>query len=71
MQKVTSAGKVFCSSQGWSRANTDSGMRYCCMAKHFCAPVNDDAVVVMIKCFAPLNVDHVQTLILQFVLMHG
>jgi len=45
-------------------------MRYC-MAKHFCAFLNNDAVVVMIKCFAPLNVDHVQTLILQFVLLYG
>jgi len=37
----------------------------------FCALVNDDTVMVMIKCFAPLNIGHVQTLILQSVLLYG
>jgi len=47
----------------WSSANTDFKMRYC-MANYFCALRNDDTVVVLLKCFAPLNVGHVQTPIL-------
>jgi len=31
-----------------------------CMTNHFCALVNDNTVVVMIKRVAPLNVCHVQ-----------
>jgi len=34
------------------------------MANYFCALRNDDTVVVLLKCFAPLNVGHVQTPIL-------
>jgi len=46
-----------------SGANTNSVMRYF-MTNHFCSLVNDDTVVMMIICFALLNVDQVQTLIL-------
>ena len=34
VQEVRSAVKMFCSSRGWSHADTDSIMR-CCMANHF------------------------------------
>jgi len=63
MQKVTTAGKVFCSSQGWSRANTQSVMRYCCMAKHFfCSwewrcSCGDDKVFCSSQCWSCANTD--------------
>ena len=56
--KKLSAGKVFCSSQGWTHTNTGYVMRYC-MDIHFCALANNNTAVVRIKCFAPLNVGHV------------
>jgi len=59
IQKVRNAVEVSCSSQCWSGANTYSEMLYC-VTNHFCALVNDYIFVVMIKCFAPLHVGHVQ-----------
>jgi len=50
IHKVRNAGKMFCSSQCWSCATTDSVMR-CCMTNHFCVLVNDNAVVAMKRVF--------------------
>jgi len=61
MKKVRSAGKVFCSSQGWTRTNTGCVMRYTVWLSILCALANDDTAVVRTKRYAPLSVGHVQT----------
>jgi len=47
---------------GWSCANPDSVMQYC-MTNHFFTLVNENTIVVKIKCFAPLH-GHVQMALL-------
>jgi len=63
MQKVRSAVKMFCSSHGWSCANTDSIMYYC-MADHFLCSCEwryscgDDKAFCSSQCWSCANCKH-------------
>ena len=61
-KEVRSAGKVFCSSQGWT-CRLLTPVMWCATVwiSIFRALANDDTGVVRIQCFALLNVGHVQT----------